>query len=52
MKFTQEHNQLRDTVTRFIANEVNPHVPAWEKAEQYPAHEVMKKLGVGVLLWK
>ena len=45
MKFTQEHNQIRETVTRFIANEVNPHVKEWEKAEQYPAHEVMGKLG-------
>jgi citronellyl-CoA dehydrogenase len=45
MQFTQEHNQLRDTVTRFIANEVNPKVPEWEQAQEYPAHEVMKKLG-------
>ena len=45
MKFTQEHNQIRDTVTRFIANEVNPHVKEWEQAGQYPAHEVMGKLG-------
>ncbi len=45
MKFTPEHRQLADTVEKFIEKEVNPHVPAWEKAEQYPAHEVFKKLG-------
>jgi citronellyl-CoA dehydrogenase len=45
MKFTSEHRQLADTVEKFIEKEVNPHVPAWEKAEQYPAHEVFKKLG-------
>ena len=45
MKFTPEHRQLDDTVTRFVEKELNPHVPAWEAAEQYPAHEVLKKLG-------
>ncbi|MBI3369838.1 MAG: 50S ribosomal protein L20, partial [Burkholderiales bacterium] len=45
MKLTPEHQQISDTVTRFIEKEVNPHVPAWEAAEQYPAHEVFKKLG-------
>jgi citronellyl-CoA dehydrogenase len=45
MKFTQEHRQLADTVEKFIEKEVNPHVPEWEKAEAYPAHEVFKKLG-------
>ena len=45
MQFTPEHRALDDTVTRFIENEVNPHVPAWEAAGQFPAHEVFKKLG-------
>ena len=45
MKFTPEHEQVRDTVKRFVINEINPHVPEWEKAQQYPAHQVMKRLG-------
>ena len=45
MKFTTEHEQIRDTVKRFIVNEVNPHVKEWEQAQQYPAHQVMKRLG-------
>jgi citronellyl-CoA dehydrogenase len=44
MKFTTEHEQIRDTVKRFIVNEVNPHVKEWEAAQQYPAHQVMKRL--------
>ncbi len=45
MKFTQEHRQLEDTVIRFCDKELNPHVAQWEKDEQFPAHEVFKKLG-------
>jgi citronellyl-CoA dehydrogenase len=45
MKYTPEHQALYDTVARFVDKELNPHVPAWEKAEQFPAHEVFKKLG-------
>ncbi|WP_088284005.1 acyl-CoA dehydrogenase family protein [Ideonella sp. A 288] len=45
MKFTPEHRQIADTVARFVDKELNPHVPEWEAAEQYPAHEVLKKLG-------
>jgi len=45
MQFTAEHRALSDTVTKFVEKELNPHVPEWEKAEQFPAHEVFKKLG-------
>jgi citronellyl-CoA dehydrogenase len=45
MNFTPEHNQIADTVTRFVEKEINPHVAAWEKAEQFPSHELFKKLG-------
>ena len=45
MFLTPEHEQIRDTVTRFVAKEINPHVAAWEASAQYPAHEVMGKLG-------
>ena len=45
MKFTQEHEELRRNLKRFIEAEINPHVDEWEAAEQFPAHEVFKQLG-------
>ena len=45
MQLTPEHRQIADTVERFIENEVNPHVPAWEAAGEFPSHEVFKKMG-------
>jgi citronellyl-CoA dehydrogenase len=45
MIFTPEHRQLADTVKRFCEKELNPHVAEWEAAEQFPSHEVFKKLG-------
>ena len=45
MKFTPEHEQIADTVRKFVANEVNPHLPEWEAAGQFPAHQVFKKMG-------
>src|SRR5437868_2825475 len=50
MQFTQEHEEIRRTLKRVIDNEINPHVDEWEKAEQFPAHEVFKKLGALGLL--
>ena len=46
MKFTQEHEEIRRTMKKFIDAEINPHVDEWEAAEQFPAHEVFKKLGL------
>jgi citronellyl-CoA dehydrogenase len=45
MQFTDQHRQLDDTVTKFVQNEINPHVDEWERAEEFPSHEVFKKLG-------
>jgi citronellyl-CoA dehydrogenase len=45
MKFTEEHEQLRDTLSKFIDREINPHADAWEEAEIFPAHALFKKLG-------
>jgi citronellyl-CoA dehydrogenase len=45
MKFSQEHEEIRRTMKKFIDAEVNPYVDEWEAAEQFPAHEVFKKLG-------
>lgn len=45
MQFTPEHEQIADTVRRFVAKEINPHVAQWEAAQQFPAHAVFKQLG-------
>ncbi len=45
MKFTPEHEQIADTVRKFVANEINPHLPEWEKAGIFPAHQLFKKMG-------
>lgn len=45
MRFTEEHDMLRDTVRRFVAEEINPHVDAWERDGLFPAHELFKKAG-------
>jgi citronellyl-CoA dehydrogenase len=45
MKFTEEHEQLRDTLSKFIDREINPHADEWEEAETFPAHALFKKLG-------
>jgi citronellyl-CoA dehydrogenase len=50
MKFTPEHEQIADTVRKFVAKEINPHLPEWEKAGIFPAHQLFKKMGdVGLL---
>lgn len=45
MQFTDEHEQIRTTLTQFIDREINPHVDEWEEAEIFPAHELFKKMG-------
>ncbi|MCE2917994.1 MAG: acyl-CoA dehydrogenase family protein [Rubrivivax sp.] len=45
MILTAEHRALADTVLRFVDKELNPHVPAWEAAEEFPSHAVFKALG-------
>jgi acyl-CoA dehydrogenase len=34
--FTAEHDELRETVRRFVENEVAPHVPQWEDDREFP----------------
>ena len=43
--WTQEHEMLRDTVRKFVDNEINPYVDEWEKEGIFPAHELFKKAG-------
>jgi len=50
MQLTQEHLELQRTTKHIIDEHINPYMDEWEKAEIYPAHEVMKKLGDAGLL--
>jgi acyl-CoA dehydrogenase len=34
--FGEEHEELRETVSRFVANEIAPHVDEWEAAREFP----------------
>lgn len=45
MQFTPEHEAIRRTVAKFVATEINPHVQEWEDAEEFPSHDVLKKMG-------
>jgi citronellyl-CoA dehydrogenase len=45
MLFTTDHEEPRRALQTFIANEINPFVDEWEKADIFPAHELFKKLG-------
>ena len=50
MKFSEQQDQLRKTVSDVIEKEINPHYDGWEKAGVFPAHEVFRKLGTLGLL--
>ena len=45
MQLTHEHEQIRDTVRRWAADKVNPHVERWEAEEIFPARAVFGQLG-------
>ena len=45
MQLTHDHEQIRDTLKRYIDEHINPHVDEWEAAEIFPAHQVFKGLG-------
>ncbi|MCF6320874.1 MAG: acyl-CoA dehydrogenase family protein [Rhizobiaceae bacterium] len=45
MQLTPEHEELRRTVRKFVDSEINPHVNDWEEHEQFPSHDIFKKLG-------
>jgi citronellyl-CoA dehydrogenase len=45
MLFTADHDDVRRSLQKFIASEINPFVDEWEKADIFPAHELFKKLG-------
>ena len=45
MRFTEEHEAIRNTVAQFIDNEINPYCDQWEKDGIFPAHDLFRKMG-------
>ncbi len=45
MKLTPEHESLRDTTLKAVAEHINPFVEQWEEEQIFPAHQVFKALG-------
>ena len=42
--FSAEHEELRDSIRRFVANELRPHAREWEEARWFP-NEVFARMG-------
>src|SRR4051794_41811864 len=47
--FTDEHEELRHALRRFIDNELRPHAEEWEDARWFPNDVFAKLAGVGYL---
>jgi acyl-CoA dehydrogenase len=47
--FTEEHEELRESVRRFVANELRPHAREWEEARWFPNEVFHKLAAVGYL---
>jgi acyl-CoA dehydrogenase len=47
--FTEEHAELRESVRRFVANELRPHATEWEDARWFPDEVFQKLAAVGFL---
>jgi citronellyl-CoA dehydrogenase len=43
MIYTPAHLALMDSTRRFVAEEIDPFVDAWEEAERFPSREVFRK---------
>jgi len=42
--FTSEHEELRETVRRFVVKEIAPYVPEWEEKREFP-RELYRRCG-------
>ena len=45
MKFSAEHDALRQTTKQFVEKQLNPHIPQWERDGKFPMHDVFKQMG-------
>jgi acyl-CoA dehydrogenase len=47
--FGEEHEDLRETVSRFVASEIAPHVDEWEAAREFPRELYSRCAALGFL---
>ena len=47
--FTDEHSQLRETINRWVSEEIVPHVDEWEAAREFPRELYMRAGELGFL---
>jgi citronellyl-CoA dehydrogenase len=45
MQLTEQHRAIQHTVARFVDEQINPYVDAWENAEEFPSHALFQRLG-------
>lgn len=45
MHITDQHRELQRTVKNFVEQEINPQVPEWEQAGQFPIKSIFQQLG-------
>ena len=45
--FTDEHQTLRESIPRFVADELRPHAAEWEQARWFPDEVFAKLAAVG-----
>ena len=45
MRFSPEHEMFRQSMRRFVEQELNPYVDAWEEAGAWPGHDILRKMG-------
>ncbi|MEH6474579.1 MAG: acyl-CoA dehydrogenase family protein [Sneathiella sp.] len=45
MLYGPEHKEFMSSLSKFIEQEINPYVDAWEDEGIFPAHELFKKMG-------
>uniref|UniRef100_H2XS64 Uncharacterized protein n=1 Tax=Ciona intestinalis TaxID=7719 RepID=H2XS64_CIOIN len=36
--YSQDHEQLKNSLNKIIENDINPFVDAWEEEQMFPAH--------------
>ncbi len=43
MLFTEQHHALRHSVQQFVDHQINPYVDEWERAGQFPLHDILRQ---------
>lgn len=45
MIYGPDHQALMQSIRRFVAEQIDPHVDEWEAAETFPAHALFRQMG-------